>query len=404
MNQTIGTRIQMLRKQNGMSQQNLADKLSISRQTISKWESDQSLPDLDTLLKMSELFNVSIAYIVGVEEDNKSISQMYELMQTLLNNQQKANKTRNIIQLMTILLCILSLFLNISLRREISSSNDVMIIEDSNERFDLAYGWTKNENCFIDDNPYLVTGSRVRVNYYDLEKMITSLTGDLYLAEYSENTKVVLNYYSSFNEDKSVSIELKHKEGNLYTFNQEIPLDSYNRVTLQIEDGSGIIKMADLTDTVPTEFFDYVLINHINLFVPLNSDGELQLNKLEFDPTYYNTSNDNRYHGYFDGYFRIKIYTDMNKKPIDEFEEDWDKKVVLELSQNLPLNAPIYFEYEYFVDTGKDIFEQVPYKGRIGCIADGDKSTSIIITNKNERVRIFQNPAYYEDGTYYFKD
>ena len=78
MNQTIGTRIQMLRKQNGMSQQNLADKLSISRQTISKWESDQSLPDLDTLLKMSELFNVSIAYIVGVEEDNKSISQMYE--------------------------------------------------------------------------------------------------------------------------------------------------------------------------------------------------------------------------------------------------------------------------------------------------------------------------------------
>ena len=94
----------------------------------------------------------------------------------------------------------------------------------------------------------------------------------------------------------------------------------------------------------------------------------------------------------------------MNKKTIDEFEVDWDKKVVLELSQNLPLNAPIYFEYEYFVDTGKDIFEHEPYKGRIGCIADGDKSTSNIITNKNERVRIFQNPAYYEDGTYYFKD
>ena len=60
MNETIGKNIRLLREYNNMSQQELADKLYITRQSISKWESGLVAPDLEKLLKMSELFNVKI--------------------------------------------------------------------------------------------------------------------------------------------------------------------------------------------------------------------------------------------------------------------------------------------------------------------------------------------------------
>ena len=51
---TLGNRIQQLRKEHNMSQGDLADALDISRQSVSKWETDTATPDLDKLLKLSE--------------------------------------------------------------------------------------------------------------------------------------------------------------------------------------------------------------------------------------------------------------------------------------------------------------------------------------------------------------
>ena len=53
MNETIGKNIRLLREYNNMSQQELADKLYITRQSISKWESGLVAPDLEKLLKIS---------------------------------------------------------------------------------------------------------------------------------------------------------------------------------------------------------------------------------------------------------------------------------------------------------------------------------------------------------------
>ena len=50
---TLGQRIQELRKQHGMSQEALGDALGVSRQAVSKWEGDNGIPELDTLIAMS---------------------------------------------------------------------------------------------------------------------------------------------------------------------------------------------------------------------------------------------------------------------------------------------------------------------------------------------------------------
>lgn len=60
MNIEIANRLAALRKENGLSQEDLAAKLSISRQAISKWERAESSPDTDNLIALAKLYNISI--------------------------------------------------------------------------------------------------------------------------------------------------------------------------------------------------------------------------------------------------------------------------------------------------------------------------------------------------------
>ncbi|MBE6137848.1 MAG: helix-turn-helix transcriptional regulator [Erysipelotrichaceae bacterium] len=61
-------KIMMLRKQKGLSQEELAYELNVSRQAVSKWEMGTATPDLDKIISMSELFNVSTDYLLKEDE------------------------------------------------------------------------------------------------------------------------------------------------------------------------------------------------------------------------------------------------------------------------------------------------------------------------------------------------
>ena len=64
----LSDRIQYLRKVRGISQEGLADQLGVSRQAVSKWESEQSMPDLDKIISMSDYFEVTTDYLLkGIE-------------------------------------------------------------------------------------------------------------------------------------------------------------------------------------------------------------------------------------------------------------------------------------------------------------------------------------------------
>lgn len=68
----LGERLYELRTKNEMSQGDLAEKLDVSRQTISKWENSMSIPELDKIISLSNLFGVSVDYIVKGEGDAPS--------------------------------------------------------------------------------------------------------------------------------------------------------------------------------------------------------------------------------------------------------------------------------------------------------------------------------------------
>lgn len=89
---TMGQRLLALRTQAGLSQEALAERLGVSRQSISKWETDGSIPDLDRLIRLSEIFGVTLDELVkGIPEeqmlrDNQAAASLLYRLQALYRN------------------------------------------------------------------------------------------------------------------------------------------------------------------------------------------------------------------------------------------------------------------------------------------------------------------------------
>ena len=68
---TIGERIQMHRKNQGLSQEDLAQKLFVSRQTVSQWETDQTVPTVDNIYILKEILDISFDELLSDEKVEK---------------------------------------------------------------------------------------------------------------------------------------------------------------------------------------------------------------------------------------------------------------------------------------------------------------------------------------------
>ena len=92
---TTGQKIAARRKELELSQEALGDKLGVSRQTVYKWESDISLPDIDKLVALSRLFQVPVGWLLGVEEEPEPQSvdfspEQLKLLEEILGRYQRA--------------------------------------------------------------------------------------------------------------------------------------------------------------------------------------------------------------------------------------------------------------------------------------------------------------------------
>lgn len=72
----IGEQIKAARKAKGVSQEKLAVRLGVVRQTVSKWENGMSVPDADVLIKIAELLDVPVSQLLGIEPESGSVQDM----------------------------------------------------------------------------------------------------------------------------------------------------------------------------------------------------------------------------------------------------------------------------------------------------------------------------------------
>lgn len=81
---TMGKRIRRLRKERKLSQEFLAEHLGVSRQAVSKWENDVNCPDTQKLIKLAELFHVSMEYLTTEQDYPRHPQQDHRLLSTIL--------------------------------------------------------------------------------------------------------------------------------------------------------------------------------------------------------------------------------------------------------------------------------------------------------------------------------
>ena len=127
--------LKTLRKNKGLSQEELSIKLNVVRQTISKWETGLSVPDAEMLVKISELFETPVSEILGesIEEketnDLKVISEKLEVINEQLSLSKKQKKKRTITFLIIIDIGLISLFIMLALLNAPYRTWDYNIIE-----------------------------------------------------------------------------------------------------------------------------------------------------------------------------------------------------------------------------------------------------------------------------------
>ena len=94
----ISEKILQLRKASNMTQEQLAERVSVSRQSVSKWEGGQAVPELDKLLGLSKVFNVTTDYLLRPSElDELSIKTeiLEKKQQELIEQAERANKKKH---------------------------------------------------------------------------------------------------------------------------------------------------------------------------------------------------------------------------------------------------------------------------------------------------------------------
>ena len=95
---SIGQNIKNLRKANNLTQDQLAEELDISFQAVSSWERDEYKPETDKLIRLAEIFDVSVSSIVEEKQDSfktKKAIYNWEHMKTFVKVSAKANKLSN---------------------------------------------------------------------------------------------------------------------------------------------------------------------------------------------------------------------------------------------------------------------------------------------------------------------
>lgn len=109
----LSEKIRDLRKKSGLSQEELAEKLDVSRQAVSKWELGAAVPTADKLLELSDFFGVSLDYLMRFDSDNPEnpVSEAPDLEKPRANSSKAFRKSAMICLFAMALLSVLILVL-----------------------------------------------------------------------------------------------------------------------------------------------------------------------------------------------------------------------------------------------------------------------------------------------------
>ena len=202
----LSENIKTLRKQKGYSQEQLADKLNVVRQTISKWEKGYSVPDADILEDMADIFEVQVSDLLGkeiiTEEETTDIGELVKQLKIL--NDYFSEKVRRRKRALKITKTVLSSVL-IAVLIIVAGICTIEAIDTVKHKI-LAYNETDIKlNCSLDGKEYI----------YDI-----SYSDDGYMASGFGQTEELYNIL--FGDKATMTEEEAEKEAAETTYEEKV--------------------------------------------------------------------------------------------------------------------------------------------------------------------------------------
>ena len=230
-----------LRTEKGLSQYQLADMIPISRQAVSKWETGKTIPDSSTLIRLSEIFEVSINELLkGERLENNSIKELESTTLSIIDENNKKKETikkvlKTYFASISVLLLIFLIYYYINTYNAIK----VYTISGKSDHFILHEGmfittkqktYMKLGDIIYDDN---IRINKAEVYYYDknkkiqifedndIDKTIRNMYGYEEYFKQSDISKILKNTIIeiTYNDNQKETLKLKYERDFIYTWN-----------------------------------------------------------------------------------------------------------------------------------------------------------------------------------------
>lgn len=265
---TIGERIQKKRKETGLSQEELGAKLNVSRQAVYKWENDQSLPELNNLIAMSELFHVRVGWLICEESDGQD-DHLQETLKQIMEAQSKQTGKRRVLFICGIAVVILAGWFLVSrimsLENRYLELQQMIAIQTQQVQNEVSSITNRVQNALETYNS-LTVSSDVTIDHYDFEHNTVTLLLSAQPKSLTEETEAIFRIRG----EQVYSFQASRNE-NLYTAEAEIPLtDETLEVSVDFtQNGETQTALLDLLDNLISKTFPYVDME----ILPVNYDG-----------------------------------------------------------------------------------------------------------------------------------
>lgn len=310
MTNNFGNNLMELRKKNGYSQEDLANKLNVTRQTISKWELEQTSPNLKDLKNIADIFNISLDELTSNIKDNSN-----------LNIKNKKGKNKYVLIILFLLLIFILLFFVCRVYKILYIKNYI----------DLA---SSSKNYYIEKTLYseenfdpIIMG---KYELYYIDEKIKLLTMDN--ENLSKVNKIELldgkSYYCIDETNKTYSV---------------LPIEKYYKLNLDTD-------FPILKDVVLNEIYYKFFMSDNKELLKLIFNFDFKVEN-EFNDYFTITNRKNK----IDSYILLQVSTNSNKfEFINKIKKDEDKNLAiqnyyfieLDSIENKDMELPNLLEYQ----------------------------------------------------------
>ena len=239
----MGKFIQYLRKRENLTQEELANKLNVGREAVSKWERGKTIPDQLLLLNLSKLFNVSVDELLYGEEKNKNNQNNIDTISLSLYKDKL--KRKNIIIILSILLIIFIILFfltyliynyNAFKLYEVSGINNHIEVSNSiiMQNKDMIYVNIKAiyNNLYIDEN-YNITNIELYTLNNNIKDFIVSNNSNIIIFEYNGYNE----YFDFKNIDNILNnlyIDVTLNDNRIYTIKLNLKYSNHHLLPFKV--------------------------------------------------------------------------------------------------------------------------------------------------------------------------